>query len=55
MINNICKRLPLFYQSPRYHFASEGSKFLALVENFFDRAALHTGIRADRLSFYKKC
>jgi hypothetical protein len=25
-----------------------------MVESFFDRAALHTGIRADRLAFYKK-
>jgi hypothetical protein len=25
-----------------------------MVESFFDRAAVHTGIRTDRLNFYKK-
>ena len=45
--------MPLMYQSTRYHFAG-GSTFLNMVEKFFDRAAMHTDIRADRLAFYKK-
>lgn len=37
----------------KYSFA-EGATFLQMVESFFDRAAVHTGIRTDRLVFYKK-
>ena len=53
MFNKISKGLPLLWQHPRYHF-SQGATFLSMVEGFFDRAAIHTGIRADRLAFYKK-
>ena len=44
---------PLLTQTGKFQF-SQGATFLNMVENFFDRAALHTGIRADRLAFYKK-
>ena len=44
---------PLLVQAGQFNF-SQGATFLNMVENFFDRAALHTGIRADRLAYYKK-
>lgn len=53
MLNRIFQRLPAFGQPARYSF-SEGASFLTMVEGFFDRAAIHTGIRADRLIYYKK-
>ncbi len=53
MINIISKKLPLFNQSLTYSF-STGTSFLKMVESFFDRAAVHTFIRTDRLNFYKK-
>jgi hypothetical protein len=53
MINNISKKLPLFNTSIAYSFSS-GTSFLKMVESFFDRAAVHTFIRTDRLNFYKK-
>jgi len=53
MINNLLKRSSLMYNPLRYSF-SNGASFLQMVESFFDRAAVHTGIRADRLNFYKK-
>lgn len=53
MIANIFKRSPLLNHSLRYNFAT-GATFLKMVESFFDRAAVHTGIRTDRLNFYKK-
>ncbi len=53
IFNKISKGLPLLNSPLRYNF-SGGATFLKMVEGFFDRAALHTGIRADRLNFYKK-
>lgn len=53
MINNLFKRNSLLYTPLRYSF-SNGATFLKMVESFFDRAAVHTGIRNDRLNFYKK-
>lgn len=53
MITNIFKRSPLLNLPLRYSFAT-GATFLKMVESFFDRAAVHTGIRSDRLNFYKK-
>jgi hypothetical protein len=53
MINNICRQMPLWAGQSRFHFAT-GASFLKMVESFFDRAAVHTGIRTDRLNFYKK-
>ena len=53
MINNIFKRSALLNSHLRYSFAA-GATFLQMVESFFDRAAVHTGIRTDRLNFYKK-
>ena len=52
MINRVfAKSMPFMTNQVRYPFSAT---FLRMVENFFDRAALHTGIRADRLVFYKK-
>ena len=51
MFNRVSKGLPLLWQNPRYRF-TQGATFLSMVEGFFDRAAIHTGIRADRLTFY---
>ena len=53
MINNLLKRNSLLYTPLRYSF-SNGATVLKMVESFFDRAAVHTGIRNDRLNFYKK-
>jgi glutamate dehydrogenase (NAD(P)+) len=53
MISNILKRNLSLFSPLRYSFAS-GASFLSTVESFFDRAAVHTGIRTDRLNFYKK-
>lgn len=53
MINNIFKRSSLLTLPLRHQFAT-GATFLTMVESFFDRAAVHTGIRTDRLNFYKK-
>ena len=52
MINRVlAKSMPFMTTPVRYPFSAT---FLRMVESFFDRAALHTGIRADRLAFYKK-
>jgi hypothetical protein len=53
ILNNFYRHLPLQHLQPRYTFAS-GANFLRMVESFFDRAAVHTAIRTDRLNFYKK-
>ena len=55
MITQVAKNVTRLCQPLQYNSSSEtGAIFLTMVENFFDRAALHTGIRADRLNFYKK-
>lgn len=52
MINKvIAKSMPFMNTSIRYPFSAT---FLRMVESFFDRAAIHTGIRADKLTYYKK-
>lgn len=53
MINNILKRNVMLGGQLNFSFAT-GATFLKMVESFFDRAAVHTGIRSDRLNFYKK-
>jgi len=53
MINRICSTFPIFHSQPKFFFSS-GATFLKMVESFFDRASVHTGIRTDRLNFYKK-
>lgn len=52
MINKIY-RANAIKKSIFYSFSS-GTSFLKMVESFFDRAGVHTGIRTDRLNFYKK-
>jgi glutamate dehydrogenase (NAD(P)+) len=53
MINLVTKTFSHLGKPNNYSFAS-GATFLKMVEAFFDRAALHTGIRQDRINFYKK-
>lgn len=53
MMNNMLRRTALLSSPLRFGFAT-GATFLKMVESFFDRAAIHTGIRTDRLNFYKK-
>lgn len=53
MLAKVFKRNHILHFFPKYYFA-EGATFLQMVESFFDRAAVHTGIRTDRLVFYKK-
>lgn len=55
MYTKLLKHTPFLLSKPRYLFVStDGATFLQMVEGFFDRAAVHTGIRTDRLIFYKK-
>jgi hypothetical protein len=55
MLTKLLKHTPFLLSKPRYCFVStDGATFLQMVEGFFDRAAVHTGIRTDRLIFYKK-
>lgn len=56
MINKLIQKYSLFSTPLRYGFSqpNQGQEFLHMVESFFDKAAIHTGIRADRLNFYKK-
>ena len=46
------KIVSLTKQNPR--FFSEGTEFLQMVENYFDKAGKHTNIRPDLLNFYKR-
>ena len=58
MIRNIANKLTqqcYNYQKLSYTFSSShGSSFLKMVDSYFDKAGIHTGIRSDYLNFYKK-
>lgn len=60
MIRNIANKLTHQlnnYKLGSYTFASSsdhGSSFLKMVDSYFDKAGIHTGIRSDYLNFYKK-
>lgn len=55
----ICRVLNKTFMSKlRFNFSvermeHEGASFLRMVENYFDKAARHTGISSDKLAFYK--
>jgi hypothetical protein len=56
MLRNLACRITNNLTSP-FMFSSvkdEGQSFLTMVENYFDKAGIHTGIRSDYLNFYKK-
>lgn len=56
MIRKITQSLANRYTTS-FNFSShsdEGQSFLTMVENYFDKAGIHTGIRSDYLNFYKK-
>ena len=56
MLRNLAYRITKRYTSP-FMFSSvkeEGQSFLKMVESYFDKAGIHTGIRSDYLNFYKK-
>jgi hypothetical protein len=55
MIRNIAHRLTnqLTVYKSVFGFSS-GSSFLQMVDSYFDKAGVHTGIRSDYLNFYKK-
>lgn len=56
MISRISHRITSKYSST-FLFSSaqeEGQSFLKMVESYFDKAGIHTGIRSDYLNFYKK-
>jgi hypothetical protein len=56
MLRNIATRLTTRYTQP-FMFSSikdEGQSFLTMVNSYFDKAGIHTGIRSDYLNFYKK-
>jgi len=38
----------------KFSTMSEGAGFLQMVEQYFDKAGALTGIKPDRLNFYKK-
>ncbi len=57
MIKNISNKILKFTSINSSQFSSsssEGSSFLKMVESYFDKAGIHTHIRADKLNFYKK-
>lgn len=56
MIRKVSQRIANKYNN-LFMFSSaqdEGSSFLKMVESYFDKAGIHTGIRSDYLNFYKK-
>ena len=56
MIRKVTQSLANRYTTS-FNFSShsdEGQSFLTMVENYFDKAGIHTGIRSDYLNFYKK-
>ena len=53
MIRHAMKNLPFFGSGVRYNILNSDT-FLRMVESYYDRAGVHTGIRSDRLTFYKK-
>lgn len=56
MIRKITQSLTTRY-TPAFCFSShgeEGTSFLTMVNSYFDKAGIHTGIRSDYLNFYKK-
>jgi hypothetical protein len=56
MLRKIATRLTAKYTQP-FMFSSvkdEGQSFLTMVNSYFDKAGIHTGIRSDYLNFYKK-
>lgn len=53
MLAKAFKRSQSLHFFPKYSFA-KGATFIQMIESFFDRAAVHTGIRTYRLVFYKK-
>jgi len=56
MIRKITQSLANRYANS-FNFSAhndEGQSFLTMVENYFDKAGIHTGIRSDYLNFYKK-
>lgn len=40
--------------SPVRYGLLDSNTFLRMVESYYDRAGVHTGIRSDRLTYYKK-
>lgn len=59
MIRNIANRITNQLTNQRTNFMfsagdSAGSNFLKMVDSYFDKAGIHTGIRSDYLNFYKK-
>jgi len=56
MLRNLALRITNKHTSP-FMFSSakdDGQSFLTMVESYFDKAGIHTGIRSDYLNFYKK-
>lgn len=56
MIRNFAYRISRTY-TPSFMFSSvqdEGQSFLKMVNSYFDKAGIHTGIRSDYLNYYKK-
>lgn len=53
MIRRTLKTLPLLGMGNRFNMLTSET-FLKMVENYYDRAAVHTTIRSDRLNYYKK-
>lgn len=56
MINLAARRFTSLVNCSAYFSsnASEGAHFLKMVENYFDKAGVHTGIKADLLNYYKR-
>ena len=55
MIRQVACKVSLLGQSMRFGVSSlDAHTFLRTVESFYGRAGVHTGIRSDRLNYYKK-
>lgn len=54
MIRTAFNTLRLTQSTYSFSTMSEGAGFLQMVEQYFDKAGSLTGIKPDRLNFYKK-
>jgi len=54
MLRRFSSLLPSTLTTSSRYGVSAGAEFLQMVEQYFDKAGVHTGIRPDLLNYYKK-
>ena len=54
MIRTVFNSFRITQGAQKFSTMSEGAGFLQMVEQYFDKAGALTGIKPDRLNFYKK-